>query len=1294
MLGAFALLGILSSAALANTGTPSFSGVPGTYAGWVNSEFTLTVTASPARGGLECWEYDTWTNDNWLVMTNTNGNQIASGSSGTAQSSFNIYNDGGPHYFSCVSAASGFSPSNDRVLNGGTGSNTDYGWNTDDVYVDFNSPNINPQLSGGSYYNGWYTSYPGINSNVSANGPSGIASAPCYQEGPGVGGGDYYYCTATTGAGLSVAANSPGFNYDPDAPAVSVGLSGGAGQNGWYYSAPSVYANVSAGPSGVASESCSGLANGANSVTCYATDNNGLSSSGGATVYLDNVTPTVGFSGGGSAWYSSISSIPAISASAATGPSGLASLTCSGDGIASQSISSGANLNLSGLNSGTGTISCSGTSVAGLTGSAAYTIHYDPTPPPAPTISSSASSSTWYGSASAIPTITATDSDSVSGIASVSCSNSLNSDSYSALSSSATAPYGDLSNGVNVLTCSATSNAGVVGPTSTSFSVKLDNSVPPVPALNVVSGANWVSTPAASPVTATAGLSGVASITCTDSNNANVYTVNAASGSIPASYNTNGTNNWSCITTDGAGIQSAGDRASLFMDNITPTVVLPANSTSYAKVAANLSVSATVGPSGFSDPTCTNSANNDTYTFEGSGSIPATDEAQGTNTWTCVATSNSGETSGPQTFTYELDSSSPTMDQPVVANQWFSTPPSIPVSASDTVGIASISCSNSLNSDTYSVNAASGAIPAADESNGANSWTCHAVNDGGVSSNNVSVTEEVDSSSPTVSWASTSSAYSTTTSEQLNVVVGDSGMAASPTCTDNGSSVTLTASGSNPSSGSGTYSYTVPTTLQGANSMACSVSNGDSSPALIANSPAQTFNVDTTSPTVSVASTSGFQSMAKALAVSSTVGSSGIANVSCSDSNNSNTYTTTSASGSIPAADMTDGTNTWTCQVVNGEGVASALASGTEELDDTVPTMTVPVTNATWLTSPVALPVGASGGLSGLASITCSDSNNSNSYSTTSNDGTIPASDNTNGANIWTCYSTDNAGVNSPNATVTENLDNLTPSVAFATQASQSTTYPLESSVPTIKVNGTTGPSGLEAITCSGDGISPATYDTLANNVINLSTVQTGSGTITCNITSNSGLTASTAFNLTVAATTKDSTVGRANIQGTVLAITAPSAISFSGELDGNDLVLNDATPADQSLTAEDATGSFNGWNITAQASGAFSDGSATLPANALSLNSDSSSSLGTASPAEACIVNSTCTLATNENVTYPVVIPSTGSGAAVYDAAINSGMGTMNVNPLQWWLNVPGNALAGVYTTTVTLSINSGPAS
>jgi hypothetical protein len=51
-----------------------------------------------------------------------------------------------------------------------------------------------------------------------------------------------------------------------------------------------------------------------------------------------------------------------------------------------------------------------------------------------------------------------------------------------------------------------------------------------------------------------------------------------------------------------------------------------------------------------------------------------------------------------------------------------------------------------------------------------------------------------------------------------------------------------------------------------------------------------------------------------------------------------------------------------------------------------------------------------------------------------------------------------------------------------------------------------------------------------------------------------------------------------------------------------------------------------------------------------------------------------------------------------VYDTAVSTGEGVMTIggssaaNPIGWWVQVPAAAYAGVYTSTVTLEVISGP--
>jgi hypothetical protein len=49
-----------------------------------------------------------------------------------------------------------------------------------------------------------------------------------------------------------------------------------------------------------------------------------------------------------------------------------------------------------------------------------------------------------------------------------------------------------------------------------------------------------------------------------------------------------------------------------------------------------------------------------------------------------------------------------------------------------------------------------------------------------------------------------------------------------------------------------------------------------------------------------------------------------------------------------------------------------------------------------------------------------------------------------------------------------------------------------------------------------------------------------------------------------------------------------------------------------------------------------------------------------------------------------------------IYDTSVNTGLGTILVgvgaNLVGWWVNAPAKALAGTYTSTVSLQIISGP--
>lgn len=176
---------------------------------------------------------------------------------------------------------------------------------------------------------------------------------------------------------------------------------------------------------------------------------------------------------------------------------------------------------------------------------------------------------------------------------------------------------------------------------------------------------------------------------------------------------------------------------------------------------------------------------------------------------------------------------------------------------------------------------------------------------------------------------------------------------------------------------------------------------------------------------------------------------------------------------------------------------------------------------------------------------------------------------------------------------------------------------------------------------------------------------------------------------------------GTASINGGTLSISPQNeaGLSFSGQLNGNDLVLPNGEASGDSFTVNDATGTADGWNVTAITQGPFTGVSgpaaavpSTLSSNALTFNGDEASSTSTSAPTLACSLGSTCTLANNPLVSYPINVPASVDGPVILNAGVDTGMGSEVASNLGWWLSIPSNTLAGVYRTTVELDVNSGP--
>jgi hypothetical protein len=170
------------------------------------------------------------------------------------------------------------------------------------------------------------------------------------------------------------------------------------------------------------------------------------------------------------------------------------------------------------------------------------------------------------------------------------------------------------------------------------------------------------------------------------------------------------------------------------------------------------------------------------------------------------------------------------------------------------------------------------------------------------------------------------------------------------------------------------------------------------------------------------------------------------------------------------------------------------------------------------------------------------------------------------------------------------------------------------------------------------------------------------------------------------------------NLNGGALTLTSPDSLSWAATLTGSDQSVADMTPGDQQYTVDDATGSGAGWRVQVSAT-TFTNGSSTLPDNGTFVTNGSvTSSTATTAPTATC--TGTCTLPVN-TVTYPVAIttaPSNPAPFVIYDTAANTGLGQVIIggstqpDPVGWWVNVPASALAGSYTSTITMEIISGP--
>ena len=148
----------------------------------------------------------------------------------------------------------------------------------------------------------------------------------------------------------------------------------------------------------------------------------------------------------------------------------------------------------------------------------------------------------------------------------------------------------------------------------------------------------------------------------------------------------------------------------------------------------------------------------------------------------------------------------------------------------------------------------------------------------------------------------------------------------------------------------------------------------------------------------------------------------------------------------------------------------------------------------------------------------------------------------------------------------------------------------------------------------------------------------------------------------------------------TPFSVTAAGPVAFAGSLTGTNQTLTTTMPLNLS------NGLAAGWSISATSTQwTTGDG----PPNVLPLTA---TTVGD-TPIVTCDVGGACNLATN-SIGYPFVLPAgviAPTAQKLFSATAGTGIGRQTVTPTLK-LSVPGNARAGTYHSTITVTLQSGP--
>jgi hypothetical protein len=369
---------------------------------------------------------------------------------------------------------------------------------------------------------------------------------------------------------------------------------------------------------------------------------------------------------------------------------------------------------------------------------------------------------------------------------------------------------------------------------------------------------------------------------------------------------------------------------------------------------------------------------------------------------------------GPGNYYWQLANSSPGMGNPggSIGNEFDSITPCPGAGGGSVSGSTTLGAN--LASGTYSLS-----LLASNPGN----WEAGNGLSNAPTIQNYASTINIDDTVPSISWANTSGAWTSSTTEQFTATAGPSGIS-HVSCTDNGTAVGATlVNGS---------TYAVPTSAQGANNMSCTASDGDVNGPLTSGASNQTYDVDTTTPTVAFSDpgyTSGaWTNSSQTVTVSATGGPSGISSLHCSVDQ------VVVPSGTATASEVSiseNGEHEIVCVATSTTGV---VGESTYEvwIDSRQPTVSYSGAQPapTWLTgTPTVIVIGNEQGAtdaSGITKLTCSV-NSGNPFvlnvdaalNYTSSFVLTP-----NGSDNISCQATDAAGTTGPLSNEAVNVDN------------------------------------------------------------------------------------------------------------------------------------------------------------------------------------------------------------------------------------------------------------------------------